>query len=119
MKKLLLAPVIVILIGCGQKSPYDITPAQAQAHSQAQGHGMMPGGGGAIATGPGGQIDLNHLPPGAVKTEKTFKKGDKLPNGQIADKDTKLVLVKIEKPGSGPNGGTDDRKIQILTDGKP
>lgn len=50
----------------------------------------------------GGEIDFNHLPPGAVKTEHTYKKGDKLPDGRTADQDTKLTEVTIkDKDGKG------------------
>lgn len=88
MKYLSLAPlptlaVALVLSGCGHKSEFDITPAQAQNR--------------VIKSGPGGAFDMKHLPPGAVKHEKMFHKGDKMPDGTIADGDRKMVTIEMNK----------------------
>lgn len=104
MKTLLLSAIAILAVGCGQRSPYDVTAEQVKS----RGPGLRAGG----------ELDLDHLPPGAVKSVKTFKKGDRLPDGSIADGDRKMVEVKIEGPG--PNGGqTQDTVRQIRREGKP
>ncbi len=70
--------------GCSSKSPFDITPEQAKQHVVKR-------------AGPGGVPDLNHLPPGAVKHEVSFKKGDRLPDGSIAEHDGKIVRVEVNR----------------------
>jgi hypothetical protein len=77
------ALIAVSLTGCSSRSPYDVSSDQVKRHVTA---GMI-----------SGKIDLKHLPPGAKKEEKEYKKGDVLPDGTIADSDRKLVRVTIEK----------------------
>ena len=74
--------LLLVLAGCAPKSEFDITPAQAKTR-----------------LGPG-PLDLAKLPPGAKKTEKTFHKGDVLPDGSIADGERKMVSVEIGGPGA-------------------
>jgi hypothetical protein len=45
-------------------------------------------------------LDMKHLPEGAVRHEIRFKKGETLPDGHIAEKDT--TLVRIEVLGRAP-----------------
>lgn len=94
MKKALCLIPLVALFGCAKKSAFDITPDQAKNHQ-------------AIRFGPGGAppMDFNHLPPGAVKTEKTYKKGETLPDGRVADKDIKVMHVEFDDP-KGDKGET-------------
>lgn len=77
MKKLL--PLLFVVVGCAPKSEFDITPAQARTVRR------------------GGPIDLKNLPPGAVKHEKLFHKGDRLPDGTISDGERKMVTVTIDR----------------------
>jgi hypothetical protein len=106
MKKLI--PFIsLVLLGCAHKNPYDITPQQAQSHR-------------IIRSGPGGgarAMDLDHLPPGAVKKVQVIKKGERLPDGRIADRDTKLVSVTIDKKASGEKGEKQENDV-FLTETK-
>jgi len=85
--------LILVVLGCGSKSPYDVSADQVKQHRFK--HGPVGG------PGPGGP-DLDHLPPGAVKHETAFKKGDKLPDGTVADHDGKIVRVEVNKAG-GPD----------------
>jgi hypothetical protein len=89
MKYLPLALLALIAIGCKPKSEFDISPAQAQTR---------------VMRGPG-PLDMNHLPPGAVKHEKIFQKGDKMPDGTIADGDRKMVTIEMNGGPGGPKGG--------------
>jgi len=69
MKYLPIALLTFAAIGCGHNE-FDISPAQV---SRRTGH-------------PAG-TDRPHLPPGAVKGGTKIKKGDRLPDGTIADHD--------------------------------
>lgn len=80
------------LAGCSAKSAYDITPEQAKSHAAEKG-GL-----------PSGLPDFNKLPPGAVKNAVHFKKGDRLPNGSIADKDETFGTVEIPDGRGAPAG---------------
>lgn len=82
MKTLLPLTLALVCLGCGPKSEFDITPAQAKTHVRI-----------------GGPMDLKHLPPGAVKSEKMYHKGDVLPDGTISPGDRKMVTIKMEKKG--------------------
>lgn len=70
MKYAPLALLIFAVIGCG-RNEFDVSDAQMSRHR------------GVPAPDP------VRLPPGAVKTGK-FKKGDRLPDGTIADQDVKI-----------------------------
>ena len=101
MKKLSLLFLMCACFGC-HHSEFDVSPSQvSNAHVKGPG-------------GPGGMPDLDHLPPGAVKHVTTFKKGDRLPDGTIADGDRKIVRVEIPK-GSVPGPAGDGKHI-IVTD---
>ena len=99
MKPIFALSVFVLVCGCGQKSPFDVSQDQIKKHQ-------------VVAGGP---PDLDHLPPGAKKEVQTFKKGDRLPDGTIATGPVKLVRVQMsdhgrtEEAGSlsgpGPSGG--------------
>src|SRR5947209_8221968 len=102
MKNLSLLVFALLALGCG-RNEFDVSPDQVTRKVQK-------GSGG----GPGG-IDMNHLPPGAVKHEHTYKKGDRLPDGTIADGDRKVVTVEINKGGEGQ---TVDRIMTRQTLGK-
>ena len=94
MKKLILIPIAIAAAGCHHASEFDITPAQLQTrHIQTSG-------------GPGG-FDMSKLPPGAVKHEKVYHKGDTLPDGSISPGDRKVVTVEVKGPGK------DDKDVQI------
>jgi len=71
-------------LGCHSRSPYDITPEQAQRHSMKVLSGGKP-------------IDLKSLPPGAVKHETVFHKGDVLPDGSISPGERHMVTITIPK----------------------
>lgn len=86
MKYLPLFALAALLVGC-KHSEFDVSPAQV-AHKFGM-HGA-PGG-------PHG-IDLKHLPPGAVKHEHVYHKGDQMPDGSIADGDRKVVTVEMNHP---------------------
>jgi len=103
MKYLPLALLILVAAGCKPKSEFDISPAQVQNR---------------VMKGPG-QLDMKHLPPGAVKHEKIFHKGDKLPDGSIADGDRKMVTVQIGGPDGGPKGGSGEAKENEFVMGGP
>lgn len=91
MKYLPLALLILVAAGCKPKSEFDISPAQVQNR---------------FNRGPG-PLDMKHLPPGAVKHEKIFHKGDKMPDGSIADGDRTMFTVEVGGPG-GPKGGPNE-----------
>ena len=44
---------------------------------------------------PGDIPDMKHLPPGAIKHELKFKKGDRLPDGSISDRDQTFFTIDI------------------------
>lgn len=88
MKYLALIIAVAALAGCRSRSPYDITPAQAQAHVFK---GGPPGQAHMFKGAPGSFFQ--HLPPGAVKHELVFKKGDRLPDGTIADSEKHFFRV--------------------------
>jgi len=85
MKTIAISFICLAALGCSEKSPYDITSGQVQNRIVKK----------------GGPPDMAHLPPGAVRTEKTYKKGDTLPDGTIADAPRKIVTVEVNQ---GPNG---------------
>ena len=68
MKYIPLALVALAAIGCGHNE-FDVSPAQARRHADAHRPATMP--------------------PEAVKTD--FKKGDRLPDGTIADHDGTIM----------------------------
>ena len=105
MKTTIVILSLVTVLGCGTKSEFDITPAQAMNAKKGPGQHK-------ITLGGKGGIDLNHLPPGAVKHERVFKKGEMLPNGTPAKGGEKMVTVEVNegKPG-GPT--TSDKDITI------
>jgi hypothetical protein len=74
------------LIGCSAKSPYDVSSTDVQ-HRQ-------------ILHGVPGLPDLKHLPKGAKKEEHTYKKGETLPDGTIAQGDVHIVRVTTDHPGA-------------------
>ncbi len=80
MKNLSLLFLAVFCFGCGPKNEFDITPAQASKVRRI-----------------GGPIDLKNLPPGAVKHEKVFHKGDILPDGSVSPGERKMVTIDIKK----------------------
>lgn len=86
MKPISLLICLLALYGCASKSAYDITPEQAKKH-------LVIGGPGDGHRGSG--FDENHLPPGAVRHETIYHKGDKLPDGTISPGTRKLVTVEI------------------------
>jgi hypothetical protein len=104
MKYTLLLAIIACISGC-HHSEFDVSSDQVAKRIVSKG-------------GPGGGIpDLNHLPPGAVKHEYHFKKGDRLPDGTIADGDRKMVTVEASGPGGpgAPKGArtlTTDTRIE-------
>ncbi|CAN5483137.1 hypothetical protein BH11ARM2_BH11ARM2_07630 [soil metagenome] len=80
MKHLLpLSLLAIAALGCGHNSEFDISPAQAKTRM--------------IGNGP---PDLSKLPPGAVKHEKVYHKGDVLPDGSISDGERKVVTVEVK-----------------------
>ena len=83
MKYLLLSLLVVAAIGCG-RNEFDVTTAQVNQHKNAH----KPAG-----------VHEAPLPPEAFTTGLKFKKGDRLPDGTIADRDTKLM--------AGPDGKGD------------
>jgi hypothetical protein len=100
MKYLALIVFAVAMAGC-HHNQFDVSPEQVTQQLSSRHRGM-----------PGGPPDLAHLPPGAVKHEQTFKKGDTLPDGSIADKDTKLV--RIEMSAHGPGGSEEGKQIEMI-----
>lgn len=96
--QLLILPLLVV--GCGQKSPYDVSPAQVNARKSKVVHGA---------------IDLNHLPAGAKKEVKTYHKGDVLPDGTISPGERKVVKLSFSSTSGG--GGTSEG-VQVKTDSK-
>lgn len=99
MKSYMLIPLL-LLVGCGQKSPYDITPDQVSKRKVQVVHGG---------------IDPEHLPPGAKREVKVFHKGDTLPDGTVAKGDVKMVRVTVEGPGPGQR----NENVNIQKDGPP
>jgi hypothetical protein len=107
-KNLLLPALFTLLLaGCSPKSPYDISPADVEKHQ---------GGGAKVIM----KKDKGGVPeriPGAKVTRTPFKKGEKLPNGEVADRD--LILETQEKTfhkgDQLPDGTISDgeRKIQL------
>ena len=90
MKKTAILAIAFAACAC-HKSEFDVTPNQvSKLHS-----------GGPVA--PMGMPDFKHLPPGAVKFNKVFKKGDRLPDGSIADRDGRYFKVEIPDAGGGGN----------------
>jgi len=88
MKTLPFLALACVLCGC-KHSEFDVSSNQV-AKKLSSGVGR-----------PHGMPDLNHLPPGAVKHEVNFKKGDRLPDGSIATTDGKMVRVEMDG-ASGP-----------------
>jgi hypothetical protein len=86
MKKLSLLPLALVAFGC-HHSEFDISPAQVRNRQIKMGGG------------PGG-FDISKLPPGAVKHEKIYHKGDKLPDGTISPGERKMVTVEVKGTGS-------------------
>lgn len=86
MKKLVLLPLVLLAFGCHHRSEFDISPAQLQSRQVKMG---------------GGPMDLAKLPPGAVKHEKVYHKGDVLPDGTVSPGERKLVTVEVNQPGPG------------------
>jgi hypothetical protein len=86
MKNSIILVGAACLLGCSQRSPYDITADQVQHHVDRPGsiHGT---------------IDPNHLPPGAVKDVKVYHKGDVLPDGTVSQGDRKLFRITMTTPG--------------------
>lgn len=80
MKTLPFLVLAALCFGCSPKNEFDITPAQASRVRRI-----------------GGPIDPNHLPPGAVKHEKVFHKGDVLPDGSVSPGERKMVTIDIKK----------------------
>ena len=68
MKYIPFALLTLAAIGCG-RNEFDLTPAQVSSHKSVH----MPA------------ADQVHLPPGGM-----FKKGDKLPDGTIAESNVKI-----------------------------
>lgn len=71
MKTILFTLLTFAAIGCGHNE-FDVSPAQVSRHKGTQ--------------GPEG-ADQIHMPPGPAKM---FKKGDRLPDGTIADQNVKI-----------------------------
>jgi hypothetical protein len=80
MKTLPILLLAALCFGCAPKSEFDITPAQASSGRRM-----------------GGPIDPGHLPPGAVKHEKVYHKGDVLPDGSISPGERKMVTIDMKK----------------------
>jgi hypothetical protein len=74
MKHVHLVLITFAAIGCGHNE-FDVSPAEVSRHAGAP----KPAG-----------ADQFRLPPGAVKTEMKFKKGDRLPDGTIADSNVRI-----------------------------
>ena len=85
MKHLPFLLLAMIAAGCQPRSEFDISAAQAKKRFR--------GGPG----GPGGPDMLKNLPPGAVKHEKVYHKGDRLPDGTISDGERKMVTVELKR----------------------
>jgi len=110
MKYLPLLLLSLGLVGC-HHSEFDVSADQISKHSTATGGPPM-----------GGPLDFKHLPPGAVKGhEMHFKKGDRLPDGQIAQKDM-TVFFQVPLPGGdggakGPTGGPAGAEKRVINGG--
>jgi hypothetical protein len=90
MNRFLFLIVTAALCGC-HRNEFDVTPDQVRRQTPVM---LKPRR---------NMFDFNHLPPGSVKHEKKFKKGETLPDGQIADHD--MTIYKVEFPESkGPAG---------------
>ncbi len=102
MEKLALLALTCVAIGC-KHNEFDVSPGEVTTKLKS-GHG------------PGmGMPDFNHLPPGAIKHEQKFKKGDTLPDGTIADRDQKIFHVEFPEgatiPGLPPGSAKGKRII--------
>ncbi len=102
MKYLTLIPITLALFvtGCSH-SEFDVSPDQVSKKltiGPLGGHGMP---------------DLDHLPPGAVKHEVHYKKGDQLPDGSIADGNRKVITIEMPHETSG-SGSHKQMKIQTV-----
>ena len=74
MKYFPLALLTFAAIGCG-RNEFDVSPAQVSSH---KGRPKLAG------------TDQVHMPPEGFKTEMKFKKGDRLPDGTLAEQDGKI-----------------------------
>jgi hypothetical protein len=86
----------LVLLGCSH-SEFDVSTDQVAKHK------------------PSGLPDLKHLPPGAVKHEMTFKKGDRLPDGTISDGNRKMITIQVPPGDKSPNGGKRSGQIRLMT----
>jgi hypothetical protein len=90
------------LVGCSH-SEFDVSAYQVAKRAASR----------RMVTGNGEGPDLNHLPPGAVKHEMTIKKGQPLPDGTIADRDTKMVTIEGHAPSGDSHRQGDFKIVQI------
>jgi len=81
MKYATLIVLAAVAVGCGKKDKFDVTPADVAKHDTKFGPGKM---------------DFDHLPPGAKV--QIIHKGDRLPDGSIADREGKIVTFDDKGP---------------------
>jgi hypothetical protein len=97
MNKLALFAFVFAAIGC-KHSEFDVTPAQVSQKSGPSFYGSKKG------LPPGFGFGSGHLPPGSVKHDLGFKKGDRLPDGSIATGKEHFFRVEFPDPPASANG---------------
>src|SRR5208282_1901529 len=88
--------VTAALCGC-HRNEFDVTADQVRRQTSV------------TRKSPLNMPDFDHLPPGSVKHEKKFKKGETLPDGQIADRD--MTIFQVTLPESDGPAGTGNNAV--------